>query len=260
MAHGHGISLLVPFRVSENAPGGRERAQSFNWLRDYWQAQLPLAEYIVGRDDSVPFCKTAAVNDAASRATGDILVILDADAYMDPAVLEESASDIRLAAHKGYPLWLIPYRRLFRLTARVSSLVMESSPSNPLHIPMPPPATWVEGEGTYYGGDATRRGHWFAAMVQVLSRDAFDTVGGMDERFRGWGGEDVSFMRSVDVLFGRHKTLNRAVYHMHHPRISAVSRRQWYGQDPQQTNGQLVARYARAARDPEAMRALLDER
>src|SRR5882762_5788790 len=75
---GWGISLLIPFR----SPPGDERERNFRWLKEYWAHELPEAGVIQGHDVHVPFSKTCAVNNAAELAHGDILVILDADAYL----------------------------------------------------------------------------------------------------------------------------------------------------------------------------------
>ena len=86
-------------------------------------------------------------------------------------------------------------------------------PDDPLRFPSPPPVSAVESmQGSGYG-------HWFAAMCLMLPREAFFTVGGMDPRFRGWGGEDVSFMHAVDTLWGKHKTGHNDIMHFWHGKI-----------------------------------------
>ena len=79
----------------------------------------------MGQDTGWPFSKTVAVNEAASRATGDIFVILDADAYISGAAIQEAADRIRHAWDRNHKLWLIPYRRLFRLTRYATVLMMD---------------------------------------------------------------------------------------------------------------------------------------
>src|SRR5277367_444464 len=77
---GHGISILVPVHITEP-----ERAKNWQWLKAYWQSSLPGAEIVIGDDsevDKVPFSKSAAVNNAASRARGNVFVIVDADVYI----------------------------------------------------------------------------------------------------------------------------------------------------------------------------------
>lgn len=257
---GHGISILMPFRAYPEDHGYAERMRNFEWVKAYWAQQLPLAEFIHGHDNSTPYSKTRAVNDAASRATGDVVVILDADAYFSPEVLETAAREIRLARRHGRKLWFVPYRRFYRLTADISRLVCESNPGNPLVLPDPIPFAYAELLPTY-SGQSDVRAHWYGALVQIMPREAWEATGGMDERFAGWGSEDVAYMRAVDTLFSPHKTLARSVCHLYHPRIGAdVTDRKWAGQQGKaNANWPLSKRYLEARGDPEKMRKLVQE-
>lgn len=245
------ISLLVPFKGD-----GGVRSRNWEWLKRYWSDELPEAELVIGRDSGTPFCKTAAVNDAASRAHGDVFVILDADCYITGEQVQDAADAIRAARKRNERLWLIPYRKLFRLTEQASGDVLRSAPDFPLRFTEPPPQRCVEGT------HASGHGHWYAAMIQVMPREAFEFVRGMDERFRGWGGEDVSFMFAVDTMWGKHKTLPGQVLHLWHPTISGDWKftRQWEGQDHAEQNDWLSGKYERAFGDRAAMTKLLGGR
>jgi hypothetical protein len=82
----------------------------------------------------------------------------------------------------------------------------------------------------------------------------------MDPRFRGWGSEDVSFMRAVDCLYAPHKSTPNCVFHLWHPKIGTVwPTRRWEGQDEPRTNEHLGMRYRNAMGDRERMRALGSE-
>ena len=246
--HREQISLLVPYKSDH---GVRER--NWEWLRQYWAAELPQAELIIGEDHGTPFCKTAAINRAARKAHGDVFVILDADCYITGEQIKLAAIAIREARQHGERRWFIPYRKLFRLTQAASADVLASDPADPLRFTEPPPAACVEGT------HASGHGHWYAAMIQIMPREAFEHLGGMDERFRGWGGEDVSFMFAIDTLWGKHKTLPGQVLHMWHPTIKGDWKftRQWEGQDRAEQNDWLSGKYERAFGDRQAMRRLL---
>jgi predicted glycosyltransferase involved in capsule biosynthesis len=58
--------------------------------------------------------------------------------------------------------------------------------------------------------------HHYGALILIMPRAAFEAAGGMDERFRGWGAEDVSFVHAVDTLYGRHRTLDASAHHLFH--------------------------------------------
>jgi hypothetical protein len=250
---GYGISLLVPFKA-DNA----RRLQTWEWLERYWKSELPGAEVIVGTSDDTPFCKTAAVNDAAARATGDVVVILDADAYVSGDVLVDSANQIREARKAKRPLWFVPYRYFYRLSDANSRVVLMTPPDNPPRFFAAPPSYQLSDEASY---TKVNRGHWYGALIQILPREAFDLVGGMDERFAGWGGEDVSFMHAVDTLYGKHRTTQNGVIHLWHPSKGAdVKSREWQGQSGPNANGRLAWRYSLAVGDRGKMQKLVDER
>ena len=255
---GRGISLLVPFHSSSD---NDQRVVNWRWLREYWEAHLPGAELVIGDDTDVPFSKAVAMNRAAAQAKGDIFVLLDADCYVSPEVIVNCAGEIREARNEGHRLWFVPYRMFYRLTKESSNRVLISSPKNPLQFSTPPHETEVLDTAS------SQIGHWYGAMLQIMPREAFETVGGMDPRFRGWGGEDHAFMRAVDTLYWKHKATNNQVLHIWHPMISPEGvqewvswrDRMWVGQTSSGDNDALSGRYYGAHRDVARMRKLVEE-
>jgi glycosyltransferase involved in cell wall biosynthesis len=257
------ISIIIPFR-----PDHSSRDYTKKWLVKYWKtvfADDPV-EVIICRDYWQPFSKTSALNNGVRRARGDILVMIDADAWIDPNVISRAASLIRLSENVwGHPLWFVPYRRVYRLTKPATDrLIGDSCPlvferfnhRNSLNIGVedPPPAEDVENLSTAHYG------HRYGALCQIMSKKAFRTVGAMDCRFRGWGGEDVSFMRAVDTLYGKHKTFDEPIYHFAHYKIGdTYFTRKWSKQDKALPNGNLALRYHRAFGDRRKMRELVAE-
>ncbi len=236
-------------------------------MNKYWKCQLPGAEVLQGHDHShhLPFSKSVAVNEAVSRATGDILVIVDADGYVSAKAVLTCAKRIRQARKRGHRLWFIPYRQFYRLTMNASQRVLNSDPCNPYTFPTPPcPDDVQDTSGSMHG-------HWFGAMVQIWPREAFDEVGGWDKRFRGWGGEDHAAMRACDTLYWPHKTLPGQVLHLWHPMITVTAtgpefapwvhweRRVWENQTESGANDELNGRYYGANGDRKRMRKLVDE-
>lgn len=244
------ISLLVPFRENPEAPG---RLATWRWLTNYWSYELQDAEIIIGKSTSKAFSKTEAVNDAASRATGRTFVILDSDCYMRGSEIKDCADQIDESLRRELPLWMIPYRHLFRLTEEASLKVLASDPVNPMRFHSPPADDEV---GSTVG---SMHGHHFGAMIQIMPREAFETVGCMDPRFAGWGGEDVAFVRALDTLYAKHKTADYDVLHLWHPTIGQTHvTRMWEGQDEPRANEKLAMRYHRATGDRVKMRKLVN--
>lgn len=243
------ITLLVPFRADNP-----QRAKIWQWLMRYWKHELPEAELIVCTDDSRPFCKAAAFNRGFERAKGVVVVLLDADCYIRGQVIRDCAHKIRSSERRGIPLWYVPYRRFYRLSETASKRLIASDPADPVRFPDPPAYGDVEQP------EIASTGHWWGALIQIMPGEAFAKVGGMDERFRGWGGEDVSFMIAVDTLYGKHKTSNNPVYHVWHPTIidaTKGSSRMWEYQQSAGSNDYLAKLYRRARGDAEAMRRVV---
>lgn len=262
---GKGISILVPLsRLDSHS----QRAKNWKWLKKFWKDQLPKAEIIIGRDQiswdnpKIPFSKSAAVNNAASKAKGDIYVIVDADGYISISAILYCATKIRRSIEKGYRLWYIPYRQFYRLTEEASQYVLRSSPKRPYKFTTPPPKICIQNTS------GSQHGHWFGAMIQILPKEAFEEVGGWDPRFRGWGGEDHAAMRATDTLYWPHKTLSSQVLHIWHPMHNPMGKtsdwvnwdsRVWEGQDKAGANDKLVGRYYGAGGHLKRMRRLVDE-
>jgi hypothetical protein len=104
-------------------------------------------------------------------------------------------------------------------------------------------------------------------MAQILPRTAYNIVGGWDERFRGWGGEDHAAMRATDTLYWHHKSLPDQVLHLWHPQIGPQGtapwihwkERMWEGQADPAVNDRLSWRYYHAMGNKKRMRKLVDE-
>lgn len=250
---GRGLSILIPFRSD-----GTERQEIFDWLQRFYEWRLPEAQFLVGTDEGTPFSKTNAVNNAARCASGDIFVILDADCWIDPKIITEAAHRIRVAQARDKRRWYIPYRHLYRLTERASRRILEE---NPFWIPSPDGCE--DGElvldQDIDNCDESGIGHNFGALIQIMPREAFFEVGGMEPRCRGWGTDDIAFVMALDTLYTRHRTLDRDVFTFHHTPRGRRHHRRWEGQEGEDPNGRLGERYRRANGDPSRMRALVDE-
>jgi glycosyltransferase involved in cell wall biosynthesis len=260
------ISLLIPFQSTDP-----QHLRAWAWLLPYWKSQLPDAQIIVGRDwrsrkswwnrHPAPFSKTTAVNAAWKRARGDIIVILDGDAFLPGEVLTSLAERLRAARAVGIRTWFVPYRHLYRLTRSATEELLASPPTDPLIFPDPPPSIDLDGSDGSGWGEA----HLWGAMCLVMPREAFEAVLGMDGRMRGWGGEDVSFLWALDTLWGPHKKTPNDILHLWHHRLASGpvvepwKVRMWDRQVRPLANTRLSVRYKHALGHPEAMAELVRE-
>lgn len=244
------ISLLIPFSSTDPL-----RRRNFEWLLQYWKHELPEAEVIIGKSKSKVFCKGEALNHAAKKSRGKILVILDADAYINGSVLRECANNILSSIEDGYPLWYVPYRNLYRLKEGITDKIILSFPEDPLRLSSPPDLDLVEDRGV-----KSKYGNRYGAMCMMFPREAYNIIGNFDERFKGWGGEDVALLRTLDTVYGKHKTIDRDILHLWHPIIGdTYDTRMWEGQTSGSINWPLAKRYNRAIRNPSYMWELIKE-
>jgi glycosyltransferase involved in cell wall biosynthesis len=233
------VSCLIPFR-DDNAEG---RLANFEWLLSFWRHELPNAEIVIGEDQGSPFSKTCALNNAFKQSHGDIIVLLDADCYIDPVVITQCAYRIRKARREGDPLWFVPYRHLYRLTKEATAHLLASDPAAAWRFPVPPK---VFDCGDMHGSGV---GHWFGALIQIMPREAFEVTGGMDPVFRGWGGEDVTFLRILDTLYTHHRTSGNQVIALWHPQHGDALLRMWDGQPRTGINNARSMLYRKFYRD-----------
>jgi hypothetical protein len=207
-----------------------------------WQHFYPKAQFCIASDDGVdPFNKSLAVNNAAKSATGDVFLILDADSWVEPRFIHEAVNAI---VYRKAP-WVVPIRKNFRLKADVSERLMALDPTGPL-----PPIQLRDAEtsGPVVG------------FLHIMPRKAFEAVGGMDERIRGWGGEDTAFVRAMTVVNGAPLRLPGTVVCLWHDRPrDRHKNRIWVGQnrDREQDKKAIVGRYT-LARTREAMLKVLE--
>lgn len=174
-----------------------------------------------------------AVNLAAKEATRDILLIVDADTVFDPNIILESIKLLRDAA------WVIPFTEVYDLPIEITERVLRNKPGWPLNVKLEEcqKVNWM------YDG--------FAGKVNLIPKRNFEKVGGFDERFVGWGGEDDAFAWSVNTLCGKYVNYDAKVFHFWHPPAF----------NPDSSgNDALVARYMFANGNKEEMLKIIRER
>lgn len=222
------LSVIVPYR-----PDGGHRDRSWEWVRSRWEALLPRADIVIGTDDggSSPgeFNHPLAINRAVADSVGDVLLIADADTAFDPLWVERA----NLLVEYGEAPWIMPMY-YDKLTERFSSWVLEQDP----RLIIEPTADDIDWRGSNVS---------WAGLIMV-SRTAFNFVGGYDERFAWWGADDVAFGLTMDALIGRHLRLKGSAFHLWHPQPASDT------QHPHSAaQNRLVEKYKAAAGDKRAM-------
>jgi hypothetical protein len=199
----------------------------------------------MGTDDGGhPFSKSAAVNDAYQKSTGDMLVIADADSWCEREVV---MSGIDRAARREH--LVVPWWNAHRLTREDSKTVMAADPRGDL------PVTDEMRERCKGDGPSPAS----AAMVLCIQRVSFERVGGWDERFRGWGSEDVSFGFSTWALLGRNEYTMGESFALYHPQPKNKEGMRVWKNDEGLLNMPLYERYRAAQANPYLMTQICQE-
>jgi len=214
------ISILIPY-----GPDGGHRDRSFEYTLARWEHYYPHAQICIGTPDLVGdpgrFNRPQAINRAAQEATGDIYVIADADTTFSPGFTVR-------------PEWTLP--ALYHKMTQEASETILSKPVDDLFI-----SGATEWTGFSWSG------------LLVLPRAAFELVGGFDERFTGWGHDDIAFGVAVDTLYKPHVRGQYSCLHLWHPEPFMHN----YGQPNNEVQRLLAVEYTKAAGDPDRMREVM---
>jgi hypothetical protein len=189
------ISVLVPFGA-DDSPAGKQRAKVWRWNQRRWEAVHNaglIDEVIIGVDplfgklrlgtgETDPFSVSRALNDAAKHARGDVFLLFGADHVPDPALITWARD--RVAHHP----WVRLHDHVLYASEAATRLMLA-------------------GDKLIYDAADWTRHPAPCPGVLALTRAAFETAGGMDERFQGWGYEDTEFLSRLTKLVpgGQHE-------------------------------------------------------
>lgn len=141
----------------------------------------------------MPYCRSWAFNVGVSYAKGHLLILHDNDLLV-PA---DYAAQALNRAERGFDVVNLK-RYIFYLSEHHSRAVCDGT-SSPLDSA--PEAIMQNSQG---GGSI------------VITRDAYERIGGMDESFVGWGGEDIEFWERAQTLSVWHWGV-LSLLHLWHP-------------------------------------------
>lgn len=214
------FAVAIPYRPN----GQPERQRNFEYVYDWFASHsYPVLDIDTPHER---FNRSAARN-AAVRAlrSWDAIAICDAD-FVPPldaleAALEGASRDGKL--HQPF--------------------------TEALYLTEPETASWLSA-----GCLPNRSGGDLTGGCFVISPESWLEVGGMDERFEGWGGEDDAFRIAAETLLGPRVHHQGVMPHLWHPSAAA------FGTEAHRGNLALLRRYVAAANNPEAIRAIINER
>ena len=191
------ISVLIPYE-----PDNGSRDKAFKWVLNFYNINMPEAEICIGKSNSELFSRSQAINDAAKKATRSIYLIVDADLILDPKIVCESKELLKKHA------WIIPFNSINYLTESSTKTIFSNVPKWP-----------ITSEVKFERIKKPTKQTPCVGGVNIVSRKNFERVGGFDERFIGWGGEDRAFMSAMNTLCGQYYRINSEIFHLWHPYI-----------------------------------------
>ncbi len=216
--------VLVPRRPEP----WRDRLWSYVRERVDAEVDWPIHE---GLSVDGPFNRSRALNEAATEG-GDweVAVILDADTVPPKNHMFWGTGWTMAKDH------LVFAQNEFRSLTREATRKVLAGKLDPHAAPV----RWVYPDPK--------------SSCLLVSRTVWDRVGGFDERFEGWGGEDSAFACACQALAGLSR-IRGACSHLWHPRSPEKNT----NLPEYKANFALLDRYKAARKDPEAMRAILSE-
>ena len=150
----------------------------------------------VGTDE---FCKTRVLNAALQRHPGyRFYIMADADAYLDANVFAY------IRSHRDEQNLIFPYSDVLYLDETDTRLVIAGEPLRP---------------GTKDHGVVIARQ---TGLCNVFSKELYESAGGFDADFVGWGAEDDAFCFKTTRLHRKviRNTGPGIVYHLFHPKVN----------------------------------------
>ena len=181
-------TICIPWRDS----GSPERTRAKEFVVEHYQKEFPVS---LGDSGHPEFNRSASRNMAAEGASSDVLVFIDADAFI-PLVQVRAA--VELAQSSG--LLVKPFGEGGYLTEASTESLLHARHGHLWSIAwMHPPV---------YG---------FVGLGWAIRRDKFELLRGFDPNFVGYGGEDNAFCAACDNLIGQTLTVEGYGYSLWHP-------------------------------------------
>lgn len=230
--------MRTVFLVPRRRDGGH-RDHLWAFARERWRTLFPDVPIYEGHHDEGLFSRSAAINRAARLADKDGRwdqgIVIDSDVLLP---VSQVRAAIARAAETGRVTWA--HRRWRGIREDWVKTILK-------------------GKHDYFGPECdasdidvlverTNPVSWSCCFV--VPRAVWDDVGGFDERFAGWGFEDMAWQSVVAGLYG-HERIEGDVIHLWHPRSEEriVKGQPAFTASPQYlTNGRLGRRYMYALR------------
>lgn len=231
-------------------PSDFYRIKNLAIAKKRWQEKMPDVELVIVTNNDEPFNKAKAFNQAAKQATGDYFILADADIMFGTKIIE------RLAEIAKEHHWIIPWRTCYELSKEYSAKFYADET-----FVLPQKITIKDlNQQTAIINSRSIVNRYVntyetdGAYINVISREAFELINGLDERFRGWGCEDLALGAALNTIIGEPHRMDERIFHLYHDRKAGAANPHY------KANKELWSRYEEAVGDVAKMRAIIDER
>lgn len=214
------VHVVIPWRPQES------RLPLFNAVTDWLQRDFPDWPIHLADVPTELYCLAGSRNAGvieAQEAGASIVVLLDADTLVQSEVLQQA---VDLVARQGGQA--IPYSRYWMVDKAGGEQFLAGTPLTQCHAIHYPPSV--------SGAAVATPESWFA-------------VGGQDERFLGWGGEDNAWYYAATTLGEVVRLEGDAFAGWHVPQVK--------GRVQYRRNHRLYSSYRQYAGDRRSMETLV---
>jgi predicted glycosyltransferase involved in capsule biosynthesis len=187
--------IIIPWRSIDCI----YRQRHFDFLCDYYSQEFDI---ILG-DNEGDFNRSAARNRGVDKSNSEIIVVIDADNFT-PIVQINNAIKVAKRRHS----LVKPFQWFGYLTEESTNLFYDLyedkyTEFSPTYIDPP--------SDTFTGGS------------YVMKKELWQQIGGMDENFVGWGGEDDAFHLLCKKSKLKVSYVEGYSYHLYHPAYRVAS-------------------------------------
>jgi hypothetical protein len=224
----------IVFLVARREDKGH-RDEVWAYCKARWQSLFPDWPIYEGHHEEGLFNRSAAVNGASTDAGDwDIAIVLDSDVMISKSWVEKA---VEAAVKTDKVTW--PHTRIRNMAEDDTKRVLKANRDF---------GDEIDHEDIDLLVERTNPISWSCCIV--VPRSAYDAIGGFDERFQGWGFEDMAFQSAVCGLLGWNR-LKGEIIHLWHPKsedriVSGNSR--WTATPEYRYNARLGRRYMIALR------------
>jgi len=187
-------------------------------------------------DDGKRFHKTKLLNEAIKNTETDVIVMVDADSYLNDIAAKSIDDGVSLLKKNGVGI-LYPYDGVDYLSEAQTRTLLGGGTIN--------------SKFSFHGVHIHRQ----TGLCNMYLKSTWEAVGGFDEEFYEWGAEDDTFMYKIKRKVGNVCRTPGYVYHLYHPQVDTVA---YKNSSVYMTNRKLCACMRRMSNEDFA--AYLDKR